>query len=285
MYCTISTSAHLFKTLALAESLNHFDCRLSVLVLDSDKISEEWEHENVDFFLFDKLPYFNSSKAAKKYKGDQLRWSLKPLFIKFLLQSQEQVKYIDNDIYFYKDPSEINLILEKYDIILSPHWYPHDPSMGGSWFEANFRLGLFNAGFIGANQNAIPAMDWWYNCCVYEMRKLYFRGLFDDQKYLDLLPVLFDNVHILKSNKYNFASWNQHLKLDIEEIVFIHFNKYTLAEFSQESSSYKALTNKYLSHLRKFKSDYSIANKTFNTFDVKNAFWYLKYKFSKFISF
>ena len=112
--------------------------------------------------------------------------------------------------------------------------------------EANLRVGLYNGGFVGAGKKGIPALEWWAKCCIYNIKKSYRRGLFDDQKYLDLLPVLFENIHVLKHKGCNVAGWNietsprslnEENKLILDRkwpLVFVHFNYYTIQAIVQK---------------------------------------------------
>ncbi|MBL0131793.1 MAG: hypothetical protein IPP43_12305 [Chitinophagaceae bacterium] len=98
---------------------------------------------------------------------------------------------------------------------------------------------LFNAGFIGANKSGEAAINWWAGMCHYKIENRKELGLYDDQKYLDILPVQFEAVHIIKHPGCNLASWNLDTskremidgKLLINKIyepVFIHFAKDTI---------------------------------------------------------
>jgi hypothetical protein len=52
-------------------------------------------------------------------------------------------------------------------------------------------------------------MQWWASCCAYRCEKNPIRGTFDDQRYLDLLPVMDERVHILRHKGCNVADWNR----------------------------------------------------------------------------
>jgi len=99
--------------------------------------------------------------------------------------------------------------------------------------------GLFNAGFIGVKSNSKHIMDWWAGCCLYRCEKDFSAGHYVDQIYLNLMPVYFENVKILKHQGCNVANWNQVVcKREIVagevrinkkwEIVFLHFTKSTI---------------------------------------------------------
>ena len=100
--------------------------------------------------------------------------------------------------------------------------------------------GLYNAGFIGANKNGTGALNWWAEMCHFKIEKDPEHGFFVDQKYLDMLPVLFEDIKIISHKGCNLASWNVDTckreiingKLIINrqfEPIFIHFARETIA--------------------------------------------------------
>lgn len=243
-FCTITTASHLYKVYALADSLSGLgNCLLHVLVTD-DNVSQE--HKNCRFYyLKDVSNQQTANVIIAKYHSykDKLRWSMKPVFMNFLLNVKciGKVIYLDNDLYFYSDYSFLFDLLDKHSIILTPHYYKYSPRKEQNWFEANFRVGLFNAGFVGASAHATETLQWWADCCAYRCEKNSFRGLFDDQKYLDLVPVIDSNAHIIRHQGCNVAGWNTDVcrrelldeKVMINgkyPIVFIHYNETTIRE-------------------------------------------------------
>lgn len=284
-FCTISTQSHLFKSFALADSLATYGWELKILLVDElNDDHTSIEPHNVELVsLFDmKSP--RTEQALAKYKNDKLRWSLKPIFLLFLLEKYEKVIYLDNDIYFFKDCKFLDEALERNNILLTPHFYPASPLENQTWLEANLRIGLYNAGFIGVNRKAQKALLWWSDCCLYEMKKSYWRGLFDDQKYLDLLPILFDGVRIIKDRGCNFAGWNDQIALLENEIVFIHFNQFTMSKFKINTSLYYDYFSLYIFALKKYKPSFELKEKQFDKFKIQNTLYYIKWNLDRLIN-
>ena len=203
---------------------------------------------------------------------DKLRWSLKPVFLRHLLETTtDKVIYVDNDIYFFGDFAFLFDLLDTHDFLLTPHHYPRDPHRDQNWLEANFRVGLYNAGFVGVNQNATKDLTWWADCCAYRCEKNLLRGTFDDQKYLDLIPVMNENTHIIRHKGCNVAEWNRSVisrsekdgKVFLDEVyplVFIHFNGTTVRAIEQgEEPLLKKSLSLYLANLKKHKTDITTA--------------------------
>lgn len=271
--CTISTKSHLYKVKALFDSIQEYDdCDLAVLVIDDE---ENLDYENSLSFHLNDFKTDLAKDIILKYKTehDKLRWSLKSIFISHLLQKEnyEKVIYVDNDIFFYNKFDFLWEELDNNQVLLTPHYYPYDPSKNQNWFEANFRVGLYNAGFFAANQNALSALDWWANACLYRMEKSYMRGLFDDQKYLDLMPNIFPKTKVLAHQGCNVAEWNAEvLKRSIKNkevlindsfpIIFYHFNNFSFQKLIEdEKHILKAYFQNYFLTLKKYKDDLTIS--------------------------
>lgn len=282
--CTISSKSHLFKVNTLFSSLvSFFDGDLFCLVTDITKVVKQ----NIGIFEnLKQLDISNLNEIIQKYKGDELRWLLKPIYLKYLLdRGYKRVIYVDNDIYFFQSPTLLFERLNKSSILLTPHFYPSNPKNNQNWFEANFRVGLYNAGFIGVNQNAAQMLDWWRDCCLYNVKKSFWRGLFDDQKYLDLVPVIFDHVEIVKDSGCNLAGWNfenrlkQLKKPDLETVTFVHFAELSIKEFSKIDSPFNPLFKVYENQILKWNNNFNFTNSNFSKRKIIAYIYYLRWKF------
>lgn len=290
-FCSISTVSHLHKTYALADSLTKYDAVLHVLVVDG----AEANHfpSNVRLYGLDvlnKQPFAQQIISKYKHQSDKLRWALKPLFMLQVLHSQAQVVYVDNDIYFYSNPGFLFDKLAECDILLTPHFYPSNPAQNQNWLEANYRVGLYNAGFLGATQNAKEALLWWAECCLYNLKKAYWRGLFDDQKYLDLLPIKFDGVNVMKHAGCNLAGWNDEVFILNREangqvlinqkypVVFIHFAALSLQKFANPTHVLYQEYQQYLNNIRQYRADYQGHISRFSRYSVFAYLHYIRWR-------
>jgi hypothetical protein len=97
-------------------------------------------------------------------------------------------------MYFFNDYDFLFEELDESVILLTPHWRNSNTFLGSESFMSLFTHGIFSAGFIGANKGGLSALQWWANACHFMMAPKPEIGIYDDQKYLDVLPVLFKNV-------------------------------------------------------------------------------------------
>lgn len=289
-FCTITTQSHLFKVKALFESLSEYpDIELFCLITDSSVLPNATFGEQ--YHTLEHLNDVHFEAIKSKYQGDKLRWSLKPVYIKHLLQNgYEKVIYCDNDIFFFDSPQFLFNKLDESDVLLTPHWYPHNPNENQNWLEANFRVGLYNAGFFAANQKSIKALEWWADCCIYNVKKAFNRGMFDDQKYLDLMPIVFENVKVLKHKGCNVAGWNyaefiiakKEEKIFINDkypLIFIHFTPLSFREFSKNNNLFNQSLSDYLNVIKKHNPGYSFEKELART--SKDYIFYLQFLYWK----
>jgi len=273
-FCTISTNDHLFKVDALFESLEKVGCNSELICLATqlgkDKIQNGLLLRPGDIELGE---IGRALKNKHEETSDQLRWSLKPVLISVLLNDYDKVIYLDNDTFFFNSPTFLWKDLDDYDVLLTPHHYPRNPRENQNWLEANFKVGLYNAGFIGVNKSAKHVIDWWANCCLYRCEKSWFRGLFDDQKYLDLVPIIHANTKIMEHQGCNVAGWNVEICRrtlssnsdviinDTWPIIFVHFNGFSVrAIINGEDSFLTTHLEHYVSSLQKFNSKLILDN-------------------------
>ncbi len=294
--CTISTKSYLPKVYALFDSILKFDkdSELEVLVVDSDatELSNlDTSFLNVKYRALDELNSIFAKEATAKYRKhpDKLRWTFKPIFLNYLLNEggYEKAIYVDNDIYFSDSFDFLWNDLSTNHILLTPHWRPSNPSKEPLWFETNFRDGIYNAGFIGVSKGAEAALDWWANACIYKCTKSYIQGMFDDQKYLDMMPVIEPKTKVVSHMGCNVAYWNiKEVKRENVDgkiliegkypLVFVHYADCTIAAILRdEDPILKAQLHDYIAVLEKY--GFKIDTKKI----LKNEGFWVKYRNAK----
>lgn len=263
-FCTITTVSHLYKTRALIYSVRKL-LEADYYVLVTDGNSPDYDDAHYLDLSFLKTTVASEIIAKYKHQPDKLRWALKPVLMTSLLTNHcDTLIYTDNDIYFYSSPVFLFEKLKTSDVLLTPQFYSFDPTRNQIWFETNFMCGLYNAGFIAASKKGIPALDWWANCCKYNIKKSFWRGLYDDQKYLDMMPVAFKNIEIVKHKGCNITGWslqnctrgilhNETIILPNFPIIFIHFTPTFFFNIHEgKDPLLKGYFNQYIAALKVF---------------------------------
>jgi hypothetical protein len=265
-FCTIITSGHIPYALALYKSLARYDkvVQLHVLVTDRTADAPQVSYPGLHLFYAAKLQQYDLvNELYNKYAHtgmDHFRWSLKPVFMSYLLENGfEKVLYVDADLFFFHEFAFLFDALDAASILLTPHWNNSDPLVNEQSFVSLFTCGIFNAGFVGASREGLPALRWWSRACHYKMGALPLQGIYDDQRYLDVLPVKFENVHIIRHWGCNVATWNlrecgripvngQVLINGTYPIIFIHMNRMLITEILK---GHDVLLRPYFDEFRK----------------------------------
>ena len=247
-FCTIVTKDYLAWSLTFYEAIRAFDDAviLNVLVTDvvsANEISIGLPVNVIVYTIEDVNKSDIAQKLHEKYKAQPnvLRWSFKPVFMSFLLTKFDKVIYSDSDIYYCNDYQFLFNELETNNVLLTPHWRSKDPEIDKSNFQLLFNGGLYNGGFVAANKKGKHILQFWAKNCLEICELNLSKGHFADQTHLNLLPIYFDNVKVLKHRGCNIANWNQiECKRTKNEktnevtiqhkypIVFIHFTKSTI---------------------------------------------------------
>jgi lipopolysaccharide biosynthesis glycosyltransferase len=264
VFCTIVTKSHVPYAQVLHHSLKQFNehIQLIVLVVDEDDVSLlRLPESNIQYYSINDLQGFGHTKALIEKYGkvntDIVRWSMKSVFVEYLLFSGlEKVIYIDADIFFFGDYSFLFDLLATNNILLTPHWRTKNPKINEKDFTLLLTEGIFNGGFIGASQGGQEALSWWSDACLWDCSKNSEKGTYDDQAYLNLMPVYFEKVFILNHRGLNVAHWNRKenkrsiLKGEVllngtDPVIFIHFTKSTIKGITSKDKLLERYFRKY----------------------------------------
>lgn len=239
--CTIVSASYIPFARVLAKSFkqNHPESSFYVFLIDEpppeiDLNGEEYEvvpigHlgvSNLDFLLF-------------KYNVIEASTAVKPFVLEYLLNMNEGAKiiFLDPDIFVFRQMQEVSEALDVSDIILIPHiMSPYEDDYTPT--ELDFlKVGAYNLGFIAIkdSENVRRFLSWWKRRLVTHSYATPNAGVFTDQKWMDLVPGLFEKVFFIRHAGYNVAYWNLHerlvSKLDHKymvngdtDLVFYHFS-------------------------------------------------------------
>ena len=154
-------------------------------------------------------------KMLFRYDILELNTAVKPWCFDFLAfeKAYDSIVYLDPDIRCYSPMIEIDQLLEvEGAIVLTPHITKAiDPVDQFRPTELELmRAGIYNLGFIAVakGKQTREFFDWWQRKLEYDCVVNLEAGLFVDQKWMDFVPAIFENVTILKHLGYNVAYWN-----------------------------------------------------------------------------
>jgi hypothetical protein len=129
--------------------------------------------------------------------------------------------YLDPDVCVYENLDIVIDYLEGHSIGLTPHINkPEDTEIGVRLTELSvLNHGTYNLGHLILRKSvqSLALAKWWADrlddYCYDEKDS----GLFTDQRWMDLVPALFDDVRIMKHSNLNLASWNFYNR-DVEQL-------------------------------------------------------------------
>jgi hypothetical protein len=266
--CTIVAKNYLSFARVLTNSFLEHNPTGKVFVLLVDKLDGYFNPESEKFELVtvDKLwdedvqqILFRSTDALEACT------SLKPYFLQHLFNNYHfsKLAYFDPDILITESLADLWQLLKSYSIVLTPHLT--EPIAVNDYCKPGeidvLRAGIYNLGFIAlANVDSVKAfLKWWWERLKIHCSRSH-PILFVDQKWIDLVPGYFKDVHILHDSTYNVAYWNlQSRTVKIEQgritvngqpLHFFHFSGFDPDNIDEISKYQDRFTLKQMRHLK-----------------------------------
>ncbi len=143
-----------------------------------------------------------------KYNIMEGATAVKPYFLLHLFgifPDERHVVFLDADVQALRPFDELAQAMDIHDIVLTAQQLERERA----WYKEHFYKGVYNTAVMGfaRSDEAFRFLRWWgerlYDYCFADEIH------FNDQKWLDLAPALF-NVHVFKHPGYNAAAWNLH---------------------------------------------------------------------------
>jgi hypothetical protein len=136
-------------------------------------------------------------------------WTCTPSTISHVLHNYDvpHCTYIDADLYFYSDPSVLIAELQESgkSVLITEHRFSFLPKL----YEEK-RGGRFCVQFITfiREEKSMQVLEKWRGQCIEWCYSRYEDGKFGDQKYLEVWPLIYSNIHILEHQGGGIAPWN-----------------------------------------------------------------------------
>jgi len=159
----------------------------------------------------------NFDELCKRYNVVELNTSVKAsyfLYIKQKFPGVTKVIYLDPDIKVFNTLDAIWTLLDTKNIVVTPHILnPISPDNYTPQENIFLNYGIYNLGFLGVNISSTQSVEflkWWENRILNFGYNRVQEGYFVDQLWINLAPLFFDKVAIIREPGYNMAPWNLH---------------------------------------------------------------------------
>lgn len=213
-FVTVVTRNYAHFAQVLLQSCREHHPHCDVFVCYADRPPDSWEESVADARVIygDQLNIDDWHRFSFQYTPFELSCALKPFVIADVLKrGYDEVIYLDGDMAVYGPLTDVFQLLERSSIVLTPHLLTPLPADGQRPHESAFLVsGTYNAGFFAVRSSPTTSqfLGWWQEMCRRQCIVDLAASLFVDQKWLELVPGMFDGVGILRNPGYNAGHWS-----------------------------------------------------------------------------
>ena len=292
---TSITNNYLPKARALAHSIKRHSPDVSFVLLLAEDVNELLLRPDDPFDAFltvKELDIPDMKGWLFKHTVVEVCTALKgPALTKLLDGNDDKaVLYFDPDMIVTAPLDPLFAHFDNGSILLTPHGIEPETTLDGIIDNeiSHLRYGVYNLGFVGVRNTraGLKFAHWWaarlHDFCYDDIE----RGIFTDQRWVDLAPAFFDGVKVLRDPAYNVATWNlthrvvtgsleAGLQVNGRPLIFYHFSGFDsgaqeimLNKYGKESPVLKDFRAWYIDECRRLGQDQiGTLPWTYSTFD------------------
>lgn len=214
---TSCTNNYIPKARVLASTLKSFhpDWTFCLLLGETPPDGFVLEDEPFDRLVtFDQLEIPEYTAWLFRHRVVEICTAAKgPALFHFLArEGHDKVMYLDPDIMVCNTLAPLETMLDSHGVLLTPHQLaPQETRQSIVDNElVAMKYGVFNLGFVAAARrgDGLRFSRWWRDRLMRYCYDDIPEGIFTDQRWCDLAPAFFQDLHIVRDPGCNAASWN-----------------------------------------------------------------------------
>lgn len=184
----------------------------SVLLSDEVQGCFDPALEQFQVTTFEQLGLPDADALRSLYDEMELSYALTPHFIRHLIAGgAEGVLFLKQETMVLDSVLPLFEKLRSHSVLLTPHLLAPPAIPDALEQEINvLRAGVFNGGVIGFSDSAeaMAVLEWWQKRTSTDCIRAVEDGLHFEQRWLDFVPSLAANCHILRDAGVNVGHWN-----------------------------------------------------------------------------
>ena len=255
---TSISSNYIPKARVLARSVkkNVPHATFHLLLCDTPPVDFDLDREDFDnLILLDDLHIPDKQAWIFQHNVVELCTAVKGIGFREIFRKfgADKIIFFDPDMVLFSDIALIEQRLEQHCALLTPHQTEPETSRSAILDNevGSLKHGVFNLGFLAVRNSpeGLRFIEWWSSrllqFCFDDKR----RGLFTDQKWVDLAPAFFPELGILREPQFNVSTWNlshRDITGDLENGIFVNQSPLCFYHFSGiDSGAQKIMLDLY----------------------------------------
>jgi hypothetical protein len=211
---TVVAKSYLSFARVLARSFRKHHPDVPFFVLLADEVDGYFDPslEPFELLTLANLDLPHPERFRFQYAQQPLSYAATPFLLAALIgRGFSDVVFVKQESLVLGAFTSLFELLERAAIVVTPHLTAPLSGPDATARHLNILLsGTFNVGLLGvaAGDEANRFLRWWQDRVYAHCRYAVPDGMHYEQRWVDLVPALFDDVHVLRDTAYNVGHWN-----------------------------------------------------------------------------